>query len=119
MSCAGIRAVPNLGNTGFTNLANLAVLRYLGAPSGNPTVDPTTIIPISVLPLNETDLHVGFLRLLSPNCADGSCLATRFNPSGKSKLFVCLRYEFTSVRLSLADPFLAALTSTLNLLLIW
>jgi len=69
MSCAGIRAVPNLGNTGFTGLTNLAVLRYLGAPPRVPRV-PSTTIPTSVLPLKETDLHVGFLRPLLLNCVN-------------------------------------------------
>ncbi|KAH9007563.1 laccase [Lactarius hengduanensis] len=53
-----IRAVPNKGNTGFTGLTNLAILRYRGAPLADPS-DPTTDIPPSVLPLKETDLHPG------------------------------------------------------------
>ncbi|KAH9164028.1 laccase [Lactarius sanguifluus] len=52
-----IRAVPNAGpNQNFTDLTNLAILRYLGAPIVDPS-DPTTDIPPSVLPLKETDLH--------------------------------------------------------------
>ncbi|KAI9450887.1 laccase [Lactarius psammicola] len=52
-----IRAVPNVGNKNFTNLINLAILRYQGAPLIKPSVDPTKNIPSSVLPLKETDLH--------------------------------------------------------------
>jgi hypothetical protein len=51
--------VPNIGNTSFTNLANLAILSYAGADPDN-TTDPTVNIPTSVLPLNETGLHVSF-----------------------------------------------------------
>ncbi|KAN0136666.1 Cupredoxin [Lactarius tabidus] len=51
-----IRAVPNIGNTNFTNLANLAILSYAGADPDN-TTDPTVNIPTSVLRLNETGLH--------------------------------------------------------------
>ena len=55
---AGVRAVPNLGNQGFAGGTNLAILRYTGAAIRDPTPDPTTNIPQSVLPLQETDLHV-------------------------------------------------------------
>ncbi|KAF8259959.1 laccase 1A [Lactarius quietus] len=54
-----IRALPNIVNTNYTDSANLAVLRYLGASLVNPTIDPTTNIPSSVLRLNETGLHPG------------------------------------------------------------
>ena len=56
----GIRAVPNIGNQGFAGSTNLAILRYKGARNINPSSDPTQNIPQSVLPLKETDLHVGF-----------------------------------------------------------
>ena len=59
LSYVGIRAVPSFGNQGFGGFINLAILRYLGAPITYPP-DPTQNIPSSVLPLNETDLHVGF-----------------------------------------------------------
>jgi hypothetical protein len=42
----------------FTNLNNLAILRYAGAPKTHPTVDPTVNVPVSQNPLVETDLHV-------------------------------------------------------------
>jgi len=58
MSCTGIRAMPNTGNTGFTDSTNLAVLHYLGAPIGVPTVNATRTIPTSVRPFNLTDVHV-------------------------------------------------------------
>jgi hypothetical protein len=57
--CAGIRALPNIGNQTYQGFTNVAILRYLGAPSENPSDDPDEDIPTSVLPLNETDLHVG------------------------------------------------------------
>jgi hypothetical protein len=42
----------------FTNLNNLAVLHYTGAPKTHPTVDPTVNVPVSTNPLVETNLHV-------------------------------------------------------------
>jgi len=51
-----IRAVPNVGDQGFTNLTNLAMLSYAGSDP-DVTTDPTENIPVSVLSLNETDLH--------------------------------------------------------------
>ena len=62
---AGIRALPNIVNQNFTGSTNLAILRYLGAPPRDPKNDPTVNIPTSVLPLNETDLHVRYNYLLS------------------------------------------------------
>jgi hypothetical protein len=52
----GIRSLPP--GRDFSNLNNLAVLRYAGAPQKNPIVDPTVDIPVSQIPLVETDLHV-------------------------------------------------------------
>ncbi|KAI0258279.1 laccase C [Gloeopeniophorella convolvens] len=57
-----VRSLPP--GQGYTGLINLAVLRYDGAPSANPTTDPTTNIPVSQLPLVETNLHV--LRFMRP-----------------------------------------------------
>ncbi|KAI9438813.1 laccase [Lactarius indigo] len=52
-----IRAVPNAAaSQNFTDLTNLAILRYQGAPAINPSSDPNNIPP-SVRPLKETDLH--------------------------------------------------------------
>ncbi|KAI0246096.1 laccase C [Lactifluus subvellereus] len=51
-----IRSLPPGGS--YTDLINLAVLRYNGAANENPTVDPTTDIPTSSSPLVETSLHV-------------------------------------------------------------
>ncbi len=49
-----IRAQPNQAQlSGFANGLNSAILRYKGAPD----VDPTTIQPVSVAPLLETNLH--------------------------------------------------------------
>jgi len=39
----------------------VAILRYHGAPIRNPSNDSNANIPASVLPLVETDLHVGTL----------------------------------------------------------
>jgi hypothetical protein len=52
----GIRALPPARD--FTNLNNLAILRYADAPKKNPTVDPTVNVPVSQNPLVETNLHV-------------------------------------------------------------
>ncbi len=56
----GIRSLPNAAGRNYSNLNNLAVLHYAGAPSGNPTYDPTVNIPVSQMPLVETSLHVSF-----------------------------------------------------------
>jgi len=59
----GIRALP-MGATAigrnFSNLNNLAILRYSGAPEGNPPQDPTVDIPVSQRPLVENSLRVSF-----------------------------------------------------------
>ena len=57
----GIRALPNIGNRTYANFTNVAILRYHGAPIRNPSSDSNANIPASVLPLVETDLHVGTL----------------------------------------------------------
>ncbi|KAI0794707.1 laccase [Fomes fomentarius] len=50
-----IRANPdNIAQQGFANGINSAILRYKGAPDAEPTTNQTE----SVLPLNESDLHV-------------------------------------------------------------
>ncbi|KAG0012847.1 hypothetical protein BGZ81_001351, partial [Podila clonocystis] len=41
----------------FVGSCNLGILRYRGAQAGDPMVDPTQNVPVSVLPLKETDLH--------------------------------------------------------------
>jgi len=50
-----IRSLPPGGS--YTNLVNLAVLHYDGTANENPTIDPTTDIPVSSSPLVETNLH--------------------------------------------------------------
>ncbi len=58
---SGIRALPQsalLPDADYNGLTNLAILRYLGALPINPLRNPTTNIPVSALPLVETDLHV-------------------------------------------------------------
>ena len=57
----GIRSLPDAVGRNFTDLNNLAILRYSGAPDANPTEDPTVNIPVSILPLVETNLHVSIL----------------------------------------------------------
>ncbi|KAI0293709.1 laccase [Multifurca ochricompacta] len=52
-----IRSLPDAPGRNFSNLNNLAVLHYAGAPEAHPTVDPTVNIPTSKLPLVETNLH--------------------------------------------------------------
>jgi hypothetical protein len=66
LTCAGIRALPNIVNQKFTNSTNLAVLRYSGAPTQDPKNDPAVNIPTSVLPLNEANLHVRYIYLFCP-----------------------------------------------------
>jgi len=51
---SGIRANPNIGDTGFENGLNSAILRYRGENN----VEPATQQTISVIPMMETDLHV-------------------------------------------------------------
>lgn len=48
-----IRAEPNLGTTTFDGGLNMAILRYSGANTTDPTTNQTT----SVIPLSQTDLH--------------------------------------------------------------
>ncbi|KAH9998717.1 laccase [Russula vinacea] len=50
-----IRSLPPGLN--YSDFNNLAVLHYAGAPSGNPTSDPTVNVPVSQIPLVETALH--------------------------------------------------------------
>jgi len=50
-----------VSNSNFSDFTNLAVLRYAGASDGNPTADPTVNIPVSQIPLVETNLHVSVL----------------------------------------------------------
>lgn len=57
LTCSsGIRAAPDIGLTNgtFANGVNSAILRYTGAPA----VEPVTNETLSLLQLNETDLHV-------------------------------------------------------------
>ena len=65
----GIRALPNTAvrnftNVDYANLNNLAILNYAGAPVANATADPTVNVPVSKLPLVETNLHVSFFDVL-------------------------------------------------------
>ncbi|KAH9008346.1 laccase [Lactarius deliciosus] len=52
-----IRSLPNVPGRNFSDFNNLAILRYTGAAHANPTVDPTVNVPVSKLPLVETNLH--------------------------------------------------------------
>jgi iron transport multicopper oxidase len=47
-----VRALPNLGTTGFSGGINSAILRYVGAPLVDPTTNET-----STMPLLEPNLH--------------------------------------------------------------
>ncbi|KAH9008534.1 laccase 3, partial [Lactarius hengduanensis] len=55
----GIRSLPNVPGRNFSDFNNLAILRYAGASHANPTDDPTVNVPVSKLPLVETNLHPG------------------------------------------------------------
>ena len=48
-----VRALPNIGPSGFGGGVNSAILRYVGAPE----IDPTTPLVNSTRPLNETNLQ--------------------------------------------------------------
>jgi len=54
-----IRALPNSANRtfDFSDFNNVAVLHYDGAPYADPPVDPAVNVPVSKLPLVETNLH--------------------------------------------------------------
>jgi hypothetical protein len=47
-----------LGPANFSDFNNVAVLHYEQAPNTNPPEDPSVNIPVSKLPLVETNLHV-------------------------------------------------------------
>ena len=73
----GIRSLPNVVPArNFSELNNLAVLRYAGAAKANPTDDPTVNVPVSKLPLVETNLHVGAVMIITSWGLTFPCLAT-------------------------------------------
>jgi hypothetical protein len=63
LTCTGIRALPfgSFPPQNFAGTTNVAILRYLGAFLLDPTLDSNANVPQSILPLKETDLHVGFM----------------------------------------------------------
>jgi hypothetical protein len=61
---AGIRSLPDDPGRNFSDLNNLAVLHYAGAANADPTSDPTVNIPVSQLPLVETNLHVSLSAVM-------------------------------------------------------
>ena len=61
----GTRALPNTPGQNFSDLANLAIFHYAGATYANPTYDPTVDIPVSTVPLVETNLHVGAVMIIA------------------------------------------------------
>ena len=71
MARIGIRALPvsaslfESGPANFSDFNNVAVLHYEQAPNTNPPEDPSVNIPVSKLPLVETNLHVS--RKVSPS----------------------------------------------------
>lgn len=58
-----MRALPQnvIRTFNFSDFNNLAVLHYDGAPDAIPAADPTVNIPVSQLPLVETNLHVRYV----------------------------------------------------------
>ncbi|KAH9003597.1 laccase 2 [Lactarius hatsudake] len=54
-----IRALPKVSTRilDFSDHTNVAILRYSGAPVADPSADPNVNIPVSQLPLVETNLH--------------------------------------------------------------
>jgi hypothetical protein len=65
LTYAGIRALPagSFPPQNYADGTNVAVLHYLLAFDPEPKSDPNQNIPQSVLPLIETNLHVGFMSL--------------------------------------------------------
>ena len=61
----GIRALPSTPGQNFTDLANLAVFHYAGAANANPNYDPMVDVPVSTMPLVETNLHVGAVMIIA------------------------------------------------------
>ncbi|KAI9450836.1 laccase [Lactarius psammicola] len=66
-----IRALPHVSTwiLDFSDHTNVAILRYSSAPIEDPSADPNVNVPVSQLPLVETNLHVSCLfplDLLSP-----------------------------------------------------
>jgi hypothetical protein len=59
----GIRALPQVSTRllDFSDHTNVAILRYSGAPIADPSADSNVNIPVSKLPLVETNLHVSRL----------------------------------------------------------
>lgn len=55
-----MRALPHVSTRtlDFSDFSNVAILRYSGAPIANPPSDPNVNVPMSQLPLVETNLHV-------------------------------------------------------------
>ncbi|KAI0252556.1 laccase [Lactifluus subvellereus] len=55
-----MRALPHTaggGISGFDGSIDVAVFHYQEAPDANPTTDPTVDVPVSKIPLIETNLH--------------------------------------------------------------
>ncbi|KAH8986075.1 laccase 2 precursor [Lactarius hatsudake] len=54
-----IRALPQVSTRvlDFSDHTNVAILRYSGAPVADPSADPNVNVPVSHLPLVETNLH--------------------------------------------------------------
>ena len=71
MARIGIRALPvsaslfESGPANFSDFNNVAIFHYEQAPNTNPPEDPSVNIPVSKLPLVETNLHVS--RKVSPS----------------------------------------------------
>jgi iron transport multicopper oxidase len=55
-----IRALPLNAGRNFSEFNNVAILRYEGAPNENPSNDSNVGVPVSQLPLVETNLHVSY-----------------------------------------------------------
>jgi hypothetical protein len=60
-----MRSLPNTAGQNFSSLTNLAVLSYIGAANAYPTDDPTSNIPVSQMPLVETNLHVRSYEIIT------------------------------------------------------
>ena len=68
-----MRSLPVATGFNYSDLNNLAVFQYTGAPLAYPTLDPTVYIPVSKTPLVETNLHVSLLYELLRTRLTFSC----------------------------------------------
>ncbi|KAF8272718.1 multicopper oxidase-domain-containing protein [Lactarius quietus] len=107
-----IRSLPNAPGQNFSNLNNLAVLRYAGAAQAYPPCDPTVNISVSQMPLVETNLHVRSYDIVTSKGLTCPCLAAHKLSCCKFTGFGSFTPINRTIRFSPEILFLEALTST-------